>query len=530
MRKRQGETDLDRGASAVVIAISMVLLLGLVALAIDGGLGFNERRQAQSGADFGALSAALLSSFPDPEPACSSLPSSTDQAACKGAIEAILVVESNLPGRDLNWATCVDPMADPSWFAPNAPLDGNGELDLAAGTLQTIDCIHFSNATDEVRVAVPRINLETTFARVLGFDVIPVSAAAEVAGELPEEAKILPFAIPSNFNYPYDCLKTGPNPDWGVCKDLPSTGNFGYADIPVYGVQSMGTTAQADNCNPNNQSLISNIVRGIDHWVTDHPNGSVSNGNPAYRDDKGSNTLDRYFVCPVFPGNANEIKLQTGNVASAFETGMVWGYGSTERGRLWDSSGVTVRNAQGGNPATKVDDGALWDYLNGSGPASCSSVSDTQAMIQCLTDWSSGDGVIFEAGSPNGIRYSDRFAYAPLLYDNFGPQTWYLIEELVPVFLHTTYWGCSSGGGGGAAGTCKIIHTPDVSSAGPCTPVPNGSPPGSEPPDGSCGIPGAGNNSLNGVTTFILDQGMLPDDAKLPFTSTGPLINIFLTE
>lgn len=528
-------SERDRGASALLIALTMILLMGMTALAVDGGLSFNERRQAQSGADFGALSAALLSSFPGSLPnECSGLSDTLEQAACKGAVEAINTTEGNLPGRDLNWLTCSDPITDPTsvfdsgngGFTPEVRLNGDGKLD-PLGTLQPVDCIHYSSNTHRARVRVPTIDLDTTFAKVIGFDTIQVSAFAEVAGTLPLETKVLPFAIPGDFSFPYDCLKTGPNPDWGVCKDLPSVGNFGYADIPVYGVDELGTTAQADNCNPNNQSLVSNIVRGIDHWIEPHPTGTVSPGNKALRDDSGNDTADRTYVCPVWPGNANEIGLQTGVVSGAFETGMVWGYGSAERGRIWDESGVRVRNSGAGNPETFVNNEPLWDYLNSDGQAFCGSVTNTQEMVTCLDDWDD-DGVIFREGAA-GIRFADRFAYAPLLYDVFGAQSWYLIEDLLPIYIDNTYWGCSSGGGGGSAGRCDVIHAPGETSLPSCDPVPEESPPGSEPIDTTCGVSGNANENLAGVTTYILKDGMLPDDAKLPFTSTGPLIDISLT-
>lgn len=520
----------------MLIALTMILLMGMTALAVDGGLSFNERRQAQSGSDFGALSAALLSSFPGSVPnECSGISDTLEQAACKGAVEAINTTEGNLPGRDLNWRTCTDPITDLTsvfdsgngGFTPQVRLDGNGKLD-PSGSLSRVDCIHYSSNTHQARVRVPTIDLDTTFAKVIGFDTIQVSAFAEVAGTLPLETKILPFAIPGDFSFPYDCLKTGPNPDWGVCKDLPSVGNFGYADIPVYGVEDLGTTAQADNCNPNNQSLVSNIVRGIDHWIEPHPNGTVSPGNKAFRDDSGNDTTDRTYVCPVWPGNANEIGLQTGVVAGTFETGMVWGYGSAERGRIWDDSGVPVRNSGAGNPTTRINDEPLWDHLNANGQTLCGTPSTTQDMVNCLTSWSAGDGVIFNSGA-TGIRFANRFAYAPLLYDVFGPQTWYLIEELLPIYIDNTYWGCNSGGGPGMAGRCDVIHSPGETGPASCGPVPVDTPPGSEPIDGTCGVSGNASSSLAGITTYILQDGMLPDDAKLPFTSTGPLIDISLT-
>ena len=43
----------ELGASAVVVALSMLLLLGGTAIVVDLGAGFNERSQDQSAADAG---------------------------------------------------------------------------------------------------------------------------------------------------------------------------------------------------------------------------------------------------------------------------------------------------------------------------------------------------------------------------------------------------------------------------------------------------------------------------------------------
>lgn len=48
----------ERGQSIVLIAIFMVVLIGILALAIDGGLGYSNRRQAQNAADAAALAGA----------------------------------------------------------------------------------------------------------------------------------------------------------------------------------------------------------------------------------------------------------------------------------------------------------------------------------------------------------------------------------------------------------------------------------------------------------------------------------------
>src|SRR3990172_587965 len=52
--KRRGE----RGQALILFVLALAVLLGFVALAIDVGLAFQERRNAQNGADAAALAAA----------------------------------------------------------------------------------------------------------------------------------------------------------------------------------------------------------------------------------------------------------------------------------------------------------------------------------------------------------------------------------------------------------------------------------------------------------------------------------------
>ena len=53
-----GDTHSERGAAAILVAISLFVLVGFAALAIDGGLGFDQRRGTQNAADNAALAAA----------------------------------------------------------------------------------------------------------------------------------------------------------------------------------------------------------------------------------------------------------------------------------------------------------------------------------------------------------------------------------------------------------------------------------------------------------------------------------------
>src|SRR5258708_25668801 len=48
----------ERGQSAVMVALLLVALVGMLALALDGGNAFFKRREAQNAADAGALAGA----------------------------------------------------------------------------------------------------------------------------------------------------------------------------------------------------------------------------------------------------------------------------------------------------------------------------------------------------------------------------------------------------------------------------------------------------------------------------------------
>lgn len=512
----------ERGATALFIAGAMILLMGSAAIAIDIGAGFNERRQAQSAADFGALAAAA-ESVPAPTPAeCDPTASRAQRAACAGAVVAIARVHGNLPGRVMDWSTCTDPETDRAVLFSLVPSVRllNGVPD-PSGTLTPVPCVRFTSSTQGARVVVPPLQVATTFGRVIGTDTITTRATAEVLSDL--QFNIVPFGVPPVADATYDCLKAGPNPNWGACYDSSATGNFGYMDIPTYGNPTMNTTS--DNCNPTNATLISNIARGVDHPLGIHKTGAVSVGQPALNDDSGIDTSDRKYVCPIFGSYANEIASQTGNVQGAFDQGMTFGYSSSERGRLWDDGGIDVRTAGGGNPVTKIDETPLWTYFTtytSGASANCPhdltlTVNDTATTRDCLRSWVPGDDVIFN----EAIKDASRFAYAPKLHTNFSNASLYLINEIVAIYLQTSYWSCSSGGGPGIAGTCDIIHNPGEATVGACQPVPRDPTPGDEPPDPTCGVPGNHNHGLNGVTAFRFAPGMLPEDARPPADGTS---------
>ncbi len=499
----------QRGASALFIAIGMVLFLGMAAMAVDVGSGFAERRQAQSAADFASLSAVQFSNLDSGTPAQCNHSSITGDAIefakCRGAVEAMEVAQANLSGFTLDWAACTDPDPARAALYPELPTV------LIGGTPTQLQCIRYSgnsvSVTLESRVVIPTLDVPTNFAQVMGFRSIPVTAPAEATGEIDLRRDVLPFAIPADHSNSYECLKTGPNPDWGVCKNLGGNGNFGYLDIPTYGVPAMGTTS--DNCNPTNGSLVSNMVRGIDHELGEHPTGAAAyppQSQRARRDEDGNDTAVRQFVCPLTDGRANEVKVQTGVVTGDFEDGLIWGFGPTERGRLWDDAGLVVRAAGGGDPATKLDDQPLWSFLTSPGtcPHTGATVNSTLSMIACIDAWDPGQPtpIIFQ----DAIKDAPRLGLAPRLWTVFGPGQWYFIDDLPPVYLDTSYFRCNANG-------CDIVHVPGISAGatGACPTVTTST--GTEPPDLPCGIGGAHNKNLSAVTAFILDPRMFSEDA-----------------
>lgn len=68
----------ETGAAAVLVAAAMLVLMGFAAVAIDGGLGFDERRSAQNAADHAALTAAWAECTGSADPAADGLASANE--------------------------------------------------------------------------------------------------------------------------------------------------------------------------------------------------------------------------------------------------------------------------------------------------------------------------------------------------------------------------------------------------------------------------------------------------------------------
>jgi Flp pilus assembly protein TadG len=473
LRRALPDLSGDEGASALLIALCMVLLLGFAAVAVDAtGLGFNDRRQDQSAADVGALAAVQFAVVDDLGNGCTG--TNIDIARCNGASEAIEVANATLDDPTLaDWSDSTKCGSPPSGFTAVTGVS---------------PCVAFDSNLQRAWVRIPTITNDTSLGGAVGLNTISTSADAVAGSEYDPPAGVLPFLLPGNAaGADYNCLKASSNPNFGACEDLPTVGNFGSADFFLYGndFKQWDVKCSGDT----NGRLVANIARGVDH-----PLGVYDPTNPDERQEAS--------LCPIFGAQPNTVDSQTG-IGSNLEQGLL--YGDTAYaagpypGAIQDSSGFTVRNSGGSKAAAIVDDTPLWDYLKtGLGPP-CNNVTTPAEMETCINDAKANDTVIFTDDlADSGIR----FGWVPELLESDFTGNPYHIVDYRPVYLDTTFYSCS-------ANLCEIIHTPGVADTGACVATP-------PEPRTTCGTPGNQNKTLAAVAAWVLEADIVPDNAKTP--------------
>ncbi|HEX6219873.1 MAG TPA: TadE/TadG family type IV pilus assembly protein [Acidimicrobiia bacterium] len=465
------DSNHDKGATALVVALCMVVLLGFAALAVDAtGLGFNERRQDQSAADVGALAAVQFAVTTNLGNGCSG--TNSQIARCNGANEAIEVANATLDNPSLaDWTDATKCATPPAGYTATA----------------VSPCVAFNSNLDRAWVRIPTITNDTTIARTIGIDSISTSADAIAGTEYDPPGGVLPFLLPGNAaGSDYNCLKAAANPNFGPCEDLPVVGNFGSADIFLYGNSFLEYTAQCTG--DSNGRLTANIARGADHPLTEY----VAPGPE----------VQEWANCPIAGAQPNTLNGQPG-VGSGLESGLAYGgtayAANAYPGAIQDTSGFTVRNAGGPKAAVQLDDIPLWDYLltDPQGSA-CDTVTNPVEMDGCL-NWAKGAGI--EVFDPS-LADAKRFGWVPELLEADFTGNPYHIVGFRPVYLDTTYYSCN-------ATQCVIMHTPGVSDTGACI---------ADPPDTrvTCGTPGNWNKDMAAVTAYVLSTAIVPEAAKAP--------------
>lgn len=468
----------DRGAVALLVALAMVVLLGFAAVAIDAtGMGFNERRQVQSAADVGALAAVQFAkpvSVGNPE--CAGL-SGLSLSRCNGAVEARTVANATLDDSSLaDWADASLCATPPAGYT----------------TVPTVSsCIAFNANNQRAWVRIPTIEAPTTLARVIGFDSVAVTADAIAGTEFAARGGVLPFMMTAGAaSASYNCLKSGPNPQFGPCSLLfPEVGNFGWADFFMYGDVTLGWGTECTGATQGR--LVANVARGTDHPIGLHPTGSGTG-------------IEEQPSCPDFNAEPNMLNSQTGN-GSALEQGMLYGDNylspTPYPGRIEDSGGYLVRNGGGSNSPAVVDDTPLWTYLDNTaiGGTPCVGTDTPQEMVDCITWARSTSTVIFN----DDLADAQRFGWVPEVWEtDFTAPPPYHIKQFRPVYLDTVLFSCDANG-------CDIMYTPGAPDNGACF---------DDPPDWriTCGTPGPHQKTLDAVTAYVLAPEIVPDNAKTP--------------
>lgn len=328
--------DDDSGATALLIAGAMVLLMGLMAIAVDIGFGQTERRADQTAADAAALAGSL------------ELVISEEADGLEAAIERVYEIVNDNLGRTLDYGTTWEPCTDPT------PLFYTTKTDL--GAANGSDCISLSENFNTFRVRLPDQVLETYFASVIGSDSIATSGAAEAErnSEFGGGGNV-PFYVLSGTGIGAElCMKTGTN-DHSSCGD-PSSGNFGDFEPYFYGPVGGDLSTICDKAHTP-RPLARAISLGIDHEFSRYPPGGPERVNG--------------FWCPV-PGPLlpNTILPGSGYSANDITNGLLkgetWPTGQPFPGRLRRNDALVT--AQDLGTATifglSIDNRPLWDYID----------------------------------------------------------------------------------------------------------------------------------------------------------------------
>ena len=482
----------ERGASAMLVALSMLVFMGFAAIAVDGSMAIDERRQEQAGVDAGALSAGLSAQASPVQTGCSG--SGLSLAACNGAVVAMEIINQNADTPYAASAFDNATLCSNSAFPPEFQSSGGGRISVVNG--QSLDCIRWTSNLDKVHVILPITQVATTFGRIVGRNSIAVNANAEAEAIMKNPGQIMPFVVgPMGGGANITCVFEPPSGIAAPPCDGPTSGNFGYMLPYLYGDSTFGTPT---DCNSVAQDGISSsLAKGADHIYALDP------AVPGIANDRDH--------CPNKNQLIDQIDVRTGGTSNPIEVGALGSIFGTE-GRLLCKDGDSTEpswyeplldsaacaDVNDNHPET-VDSTPLWPFLN---PGANSEVSGGQCgggvdtrteMEACLVAWRAwGTHTIplFDLD----LATSPRFGWVPQV--NIDPDTggsgFYMIEDFLPVYLQTLYLKCNAGG-------CDVAFDPGQASSGACVGFGE-----------ACGYPSSGNKNLDALSAFILRKDMLP--------------------
>lgn len=476
--------DGDRGATAVVVAGSLLMLMGFAAIAVDVARGFVERRVDQTTADVAATAGGVEVL----------LGVSGGGLATEDMVEAALeFAQLNLPTQysDTEWQALWEGCTDPN--RNERPGDNFVALNAPSGWSVNDPanwCMSVDGAQSLFRVRIPDQAVDTTFGRLLGVTQLYPSAAAVVTWDA-EGAGVLPFGLPSGVaDGVQHCISSAPPGLANDPCDGPDSGNFGVIKARIFG-ESPYNGCQAA---PTNSVLALNIAAGIDHVVVAAPDTDLSN---EIRDE-----------CYNFP--VNTLQTDTG-FPSGVERGLATGSGlPSGTNALLQQGQQSKVNVVGSN----LDNAPLWTWLltgpaydDVDAPASCNPAGfppdpadfdfGWERIQLCLSEYANGayNTVIFSSaiGDRRGNNWSPRFGYAPQFYESsLGPGTrWLHVWRYRAIFIQGTWWK--------RGGTWVVHHPGDGCVNGDNAPTP-------------CND--TGNYSLEQASAWIIPDAALPAELR----------------
>lgn len=516
----------------VTVAITMVLLMGMSAIAVDLGLAFAEKRTDQIGADTAVMAGAI------------DLVQGQSTQQVFDRIDTF--VDTNIrPVDDAAWAGCTDPNPLPVTAA-----------DL--GVVPATQCVSF-DTFEKIRVRVPDQGVDTTFGALLGFDIIDVAAAAEALGiQFTSIGSPPPFALLTGFgggdlvclrtsaagNPPPMMLGNGPGsappnlPSRDAMEPDPCDDVAYPADSETFGLLGPWSYFDSDGsiaCKLNVNDYF--IAAGIDHPVGTYFGKygvGYSPGDPEVEDGSGCGGN------PKSPVNGPDtFAIKTGLTAQELRCGMITlragQCATTVSGPAGTTLSSDARLHQGDHVQStyrflgeRMDNAALWDFFTGGAtisfsgavPSACDDLASAlnnsdpdwdyydkrDALLTCLQDWVSGNysTQLFTADLWN----SSRFSFIPQIAETtldasagpgVGPSPCpesggqcVHINDFVPVWLQTLYT------------TSPTAACDDQETSGPNTWGLHHA--------GQLNSCGANNGNLVRLAAIVIDCGMLPQN------------------
>jgi len=529
----------------------MLMLLGFAAIGVDASAAYAEKRQAQSEADAAVLAGALT--YLDPS-------SATPQAVAAQVMSFAAINAPGTPPTATDWAACKDPdkPADYSWLRDSTSGDVISEC---------ISLKQVSSAPALLRVRTPSWDMPTSFAGLLGFDTVAISATATAELRYSSSLPVLPFSLPSTPSTE-ECLATPPSGllpgDAAPCGG-PSQGNFGLIDSPWFGAGAPEYTNE-NPCptDPNfNTRAPHNLAYGLDHLITSWPTKpTTSHDTPPPVPAIGTWLGNKH---PAADSCANAqtgvvpyvLNTQTGNTQTA------GGKALLQDGFLGDDPSPTAGSLPGrlrqDSPPTRpsttsdpgwprpadfrldiktntqtfdVDNIGLWDYLADGMTGPCASSQFTGSNVGRIA--TNNIESCLKIGSPTfqlDLIDSPRFAVVPVLNYAKGSQfgnKWWAVLELRPVYLQTTWYDCTNGQNTECLfqpadfspvpsdrDSYSILFNPGEGTASPCY-IKNG----------ACVKPNASRFQLMGLSALVLNWDQIPG-AENQFGGNAPF-DVFL--